>query len=87
LDFVVTEFHKEDRKIILSHTRTYTEPAPEEVKAEKKKSTKATEKASTTVEKSTMGDIDALSALKEQLEGAERAQAIKKLEKKSKKGE
>ena len=87
LDFVVTEFHKEDRKIILSHTRTYTEPAPEEVKAEKKKSTKAAEKASTTVEKSTMGDIDALSALKEQLEGAERAQAIKKLEKKSKKGE
>lgn len=87
LDFVVTEFHKDDRKIMLSHTRTFTEPAAEEVKAEKKKATKSAEKASTPVEKTTMGDIDALSALKEQLEGAERAQAIKKLEKKAKKGE
>ncbi|MEY4383505.1 MAG: hypothetical protein RI995_1047 [Bacteroidota bacterium] len=87
LDFIVTEFHKEDRKIILSHTRTFTEPAAEEVKAEKKKATKSAEKASAPVEKTTMGDIDALSALKEQLEGAERAQAIKKLEKKAKKAE
>ena len=87
LDFVVTEFHKEDRKIILSHTRTFSEPAAEEVKAEKKKATKTAEKATTSVEKTTMGDIDALSALKEQLEGAEREQAIKKLEKKAKKAE
>jgi hypothetical protein len=34
-----------------------------------------------------MGDIGALSALKEQMEGVEREQAIKKLEKKSKKAE
>ena len=94
LDFVVIEFQKEDRKIILSHTRTFTEATAEEVaaataKPEKKKTTKAAadKPAASTAEKSTMGDIGALSALKEQMEGAERAQAIKKLEKKSKKVE
>jgi small subunit ribosomal protein S1 len=93
LDFVVIEFQKEDRKIILSHTRTFTEATAEEVaaaaaKPEKKKATKAADKpAAVTAEKSTMGDIGALSALKEQMEGAEREQAIKKLEKKSKKSE
>ncbi len=93
LDFVVIEFQKEDRKIILSHTRTFTEATAEEVaaaaaKPEKKKATKVAEKPATvTAEKSTMGDIGALSALKEQMEGAEREQAIKKLEKKSKKAE
>ena len=95
LDFVVTEFHKEERKIILSHTRTFTAATAEEVaadaaaaKPEKKKAAKSADKpASVTAEKSTMGDIGALSALKEQMEGAEREQAIKKLEKKSKKAE
>ncbi len=94
LDFVVIEFQKEDRKIILSHTRTFTEATAEEVaaataKPEKKKTTKAAadKPAASTAERSTMGDIGALSALKEQMEGAERAQAIKKLEKKSKKAE
>ena len=94
LDFEVIEFQKEDRKIILSHTRTFTEATAEEVaaataKPEKKKTTKAAAEkpAASTAEKSTMGDIGALSALKEQMEGAERAQAIKKLEKKSKKAE
>ena len=74
LDFVVIEFQKEDRKIILSHTRTFTEATAEEVaaataKPEKKKTTKtAAEKpAASTAEKSTMGDIGALSALKEQM--------------------
>jgi small subunit ribosomal protein S1 len=93
LDFVVTEFHKEERKIILSHTRTFTAATAEEVaadaaaaKPEKKKAAKSAEKAATvSAEKSTMGDIGALSALKEQMEGAEREQAIKKLEKKSSK--
>ena len=94
LDFAVIEFQKEDRKIILSHTRTFTEATAEEVaaataKPEKKKTTKAAAEkpAASAAEKSTMGDIGALSALKEQMEGAERAQAIKKLEKKSKKAE
>lgn len=88
LDFVVTEFHKDERKIMLSHMRTFSGAPVEEVKVEKKKATKTTEKTATaTAEKSTMGDIGALSALKEQMEGVEREQAIKKLEKKSKKAE
>ena len=92
LDFVVIEFHKEERKIILSHTRSFTEATAEEKAAaskpaEKKKSTSksADKPTNATAEKSTMGDIGALSALKEQMEGVERDQAIKKLEKKSKK--
>ncbi len=83
LDFVVTEFLKDDKKITLSHTRTFSDPIEtSEEAAPKKASKKATKEKAPTAEKSTMGDIDALSALKEQMEGVEREQAIKKLEKK-----
>ncbi|MFM1912896.1 MAG: hypothetical protein RIR51_734 [Bacteroidota bacterium] len=83
LDFVVTEFLKDDKKITLSHTRTFSDPIEtSEEAAPKKASKKATKEKAPAAEKSTMGDIDALSALKEQMEGVEREQAIKKLEKK-----
>lgn len=87
LDFVVTEFFKEDKKINLSHTRTFSDPIEtSEEGAPKKATKKATKEKAPTAEKSTMGDIDALSALKEQMEGVEREQAIKKLEKKEAEG-
>ncbi len=70
LDFEVTEFQKDDKKIVLSHTKTWE--APKEEKAGDKKKAAKPEKAKTAdAEKSTMGDISALSALKEQLENAE----------------
>ncbi|SFQ20758.1 SSU ribosomal protein S1P [Pseudarcicella hirudinis] len=84
LDFKVLEFSKEDRKIMLSHTKIHSDVKEEAVQEEKKKTAKAVEKVAATVEKSTMGDLDALSALKEQMEGAAREEAIKKLEKKAK---
>ncbi|HLT08103.1 MAG TPA: 30S ribosomal protein S1 [Cyclobacteriaceae bacterium] len=72
LDFKVTEFSKDDKRIVLSHTATFKEDAS----AKGKKSAGAGKRstASSTdsgAEKSTLGDLDALSALKERMEGGE----------------
>ncbi|MGR3810863.1 30S ribosomal protein S1 [Jiulongibacter sp. NS-SX5] len=68
LAFVVTEFNKDERKIVLSHTKTWDGSAVEEA-PKKKKGGKAAAKASTQpVEKSTLGDLDALAALKAEME-------------------
>ena len=72
LDFKVVEFNKDDRKVMLSHTRTWSDAKEEAVVEEKKKTTKAVEKMAATVEKSTLGDLDALTALKEQMETNEK---------------
>ncbi len=82
LDFKVIEFNKDDRKITLSHTKVYADAKEEAVQEEKKKTAKDVEKIASTVEKSTLGDLDALSALKTQMEDAAREEAKKKLEKK-----
>ncbi|SOE22070.1 SSU ribosomal protein S1P [Spirosomataceae bacterium TFI 002] len=70
--FVVVEFNKEEKKIILSHTRTWEAPTEEEVKAAapKKAPVKKGVKKAQQAEKSTLGDLEALSALKDQLEEA-----------------
>jgi small subunit ribosomal protein S1 len=73
LDFKVTEFSKDDKRIVLSHTAMFRE----EAKAAKKDVKKKTESSSSTsastssapAEKSTLGDLDALTQLKEQMEG------------------
>jgi small subunit ribosomal protein S1 len=72
LDFKVLEFSKDDKKIILSHTKTFAEVAEDASDKKKKPAAKATAKASAPkankdAEKSTLGDIDALSQLKEQM--------------------
>jgi len=69
LDFKVTEFLKEEKRIVLSHSKTWQEKEePKEVeKAKPAKVEKAKE-----VEKATLGDLEALSALKEQLEEGEK---------------
>jgi small subunit ribosomal protein S1 len=88
LDFKVTEFNKEDRKIQLSHVRTYNDTKEEVPAEEKKKNTKDSNKASSastdTAEKSTLGDLDALTNLKAQMEDSAREEAKKKLDKKEK---
>ena len=74
LDFKVIEFNKDNRRIILSHSRIFEDEAKAEKKeatkakrAERKK-TQAEETAATpAVEKTTFGDLEALAALKEQL--------------------
>ena len=99
LDFRVTEFSKDDRKIILSHTASHSE-------VESSRATRATKKATPgaapvaggdkkdkapkvqkEADRSTLGDLDALSALKEQMLVNEKEAGVKKLEAAAKKSD
>ncbi len=74
LEFKVIEFNKDSKRIILSHSRIFEDEAKAE-KAEARKAKRAPRKAeeapalTTPVEKTTLGDIEALAALKEKLSG------------------
>ena len=74
LEFKVIEFNKESKRIILSHSRIFEDEAKAE-KAEAKKAkrqSKQSESApalNTTLEKTTLGDLEELAALKEKLSG------------------
>jgi small subunit ribosomal protein S1 len=79
LDFKVVEFSKEDKKIIVSHAATYqTEEAAEKkgksAGGAKKKGKDGENESSNTSSNSpatsTLGDLEALSSLKEQLDAA-----------------
>ena len=75
LDFKVIEFKKDNRRIILSHSRIFEDEQKAEQRkanAEKRAAAKAAaaEKAATpmpTIERTTLGDIDALAALRDKL--------------------
>ncbi|MFL5752941.1 MAG: 30S ribosomal protein S1 [Bacteroidia bacterium] len=76
LDFKVIEFSKDSKKIIVSHARTHEEVKEHERNAEKKAkeseredAKKAVKKVKDSVEKTTLGDISALSDLKDKLDG------------------
>jgi len=86
LQFKVTEFNKENRRIVLTHTSVWKadndeKKVVEEKKkeGEKEKVAKATKKLNDSNEKSTFGDIDALTQLKSQMEG-DAKKALKKAE-------
>ena len=77
LSFKVIEFNKDAKRIILSHSRIFEDAAKAEERAEKKATAKANKPASKREDapaiqnqaaSTTLGDIDALAALKEQLE-------------------
>ena len=73
LEFKVIEFNKDAKRIILSHSRIFEDAAKAEEKAEKRAAKKSTKREETPViqnqaASTTLGDIDALAALKEQLE-------------------
>lgn len=71
IDWKVLEFGKNNRKIILSHTRTFEE-AKQKEEAVKETATKdAVKKLSSSMEKTTLGDISGLAELKAQLEEKE----------------
>ncbi len=70
LPFKVVELRRSTRRIILSHLRTYQEVKEKAVAAEAETTKKAVKKVNANVEKATLGDIDALAALKEKLEKA-----------------
>ena len=76
LNFKVIEFSKENKKIVLSHTETFSEP--EEKSSPKTKAKKSTKRAVANVndnlEKTTLGDLDVLANLKSDLEKKEKAE-------------
>lgn len=93
-EFKVIEFSKENRRIVVSHTRTWQEQKAAEKAAEDAEVAAYTKKSSSKKakggdeERSTLGDLDALANLKEQFMESEKiaqAEAIKKMDAKSKK--
>jgi small subunit ribosomal protein S1 len=82
MDFEVIEFSKDAKRIIVSHTNLWKGAERERVRSDKDGKDKARRNASKVVkkinqnqERSTMGELDALSELRAQLEQAERASA------------
>ena len=71
LPFKVVELRRSTRRILLSHLRTYAEVKEKAAAAEAESTKKAVKKVNANVEKATLGDIDALAALKEKLEKGE----------------
>ncbi len=84
-DFKIIEFNKDSKRIVVSHARIWEQVKAEEVaeeRANKKKETTAAnasvKKVKDSVEKSTLGDLDVLSQLKDKLEGDAKKAAKKK---------
>ncbi|MCX7862890.1 MAG: 30S ribosomal protein S1 [Bacteroidales bacterium] len=69
-EFKVIEFSKENKKIVVSHTRIFEDAKKEQAQESKKKSKKE-KKETPKIEKTTLGDIADLAALKDQLQKSE----------------
>ena len=75
LNFMVIEFNKDSKRIILSHSRIFEDEARAEKAAERKakrapkapKAAEETAQLNAPLEKTTLGDLEALAALKEKL--------------------
>ncbi|MBR5604474.1 MAG: 30S ribosomal protein S1 [Bacteroidales bacterium] len=79
IDFKVIEFSKENKKIILSHSRIWEDKVAVEREAEtevKEKAAKSTKRAvkqiNDNVERTTLGDLDVFAELKENFEKAQK---------------
>ena len=68
LPFVVVELRRSTRRILLSHLRTYAEIKEKAAAAEVENTKKAVKKVNANIEKTTLGDLDALVELKAKLE-------------------
>ena len=75
LPFKVIEFNKDSKRIILSHSRTFEDPARDEKKAAAKKAPRAKKDEAPKIENvaasTTLGDIDVLAELKAKMEKGE----------------
>ena len=81
IDFKVIEFSKENKKIILSHSRIWEDKVAVEREAEveaKDKAAKSTKRAvkqiNDNVERTTLGDLDVFAELKEKMEAQEKGE-------------
>ena len=76
LDFKVIEFNKSAKRIIVSHSRVYEDVRRAEDTAKRKSQSRSSKKAVKTVndniEKTTLGDISELAALKSKMEAKEK---------------
>jgi small subunit ribosomal protein S1 len=90
-EFKIIEFNKDSKRIVVSHARIWEEVVAEaaaeerttktkEAKAATSEASSAVKKVKDSIEKSTLGDLDVLSQLKDKLEG----DAIKALKNKEK---
>ncbi|MCY4780082.1 30S ribosomal protein S1 [Sphingobacterium sp. UT-1RO-CII-1] len=78
-EFKIIEFNKENKRLVISHSRIWEDQKAEaridEFNARKKEAkaaNSAVKKVKDSVEKSTLGDLDVLAQLKEQMEGDEK---------------
>jgi len=86
LSFKVIEFNKDQKRIILSHSRTFEDVKEAEAETEAKEVEAAVEKINKKEKQtSTLGDIDVLSDLKDQMLTDAKEKMIEKEEKKAKK--
>jgi small subunit ribosomal protein S1 len=86
-EFRVIEFNRNDKRILLSHARMWEEVKRETVekerterKVETEKATKKVKDIQKSIEKSTLGDLSALSDLKEKMENTGKEEAKAKME-------
>lgn len=77
-DFKIIEFNKENKRLVISHSRIWEDERAEarveefnNRKKEARAASSAVKKVKDSVEKSTLGDLDVLAQLKQQLEGEE----------------
>ena len=66
------EFSKENKKILVSHTDTFKQSDKKAKKYSAKKTKKVVEGIQKTQQKSTLGDLDVLSSLKEDIDKKEK---------------
>ena len=97
LDFQIVEFNKDSKRILVSHSRTYedsqadgqkaSESKPSSRRAPRKKEDDVVSAPSAPAEKSTLGDIEELAALKEKLDSKKISEAKAALDKREAKKE
>jgi small subunit ribosomal protein S1 len=82
LDFKVLEFNKSAKRIVLSHTRTFEDAKrrtdDKQKRTEETDTKRATRKLKSNLEKTTLGDISELAALKTEMEANEKKSQTKK---------
>ncbi len=84
IEVEVIEFNRNDKRIILSHAKTYNDDISDEKDSRKKgakgikNTNKDVKKIQNSIESTTFGDLDVLSDLKEQMESQEKKAKSKK---------
>jgi small subunit ribosomal protein S1 len=77
-DFKVIEFNKEGRRVVVSHSQIHGDVQKESNEKEAKETGKNVKKIQANVERSTLGDIEALSQLKADMQADEDKKKSKK---------